>query len=324
MRLAVASFVVCAGMFGDLAIATAAPPTPAETRVEDADRRTRARSLANDGYALFQAGRFEDALRIFERADSVYHATTIALMAARCAVELGRLEEAAARFRRILDEPLPEPASEAFVEARRAAAEELAPVAAKLGRIRVALPAGGRPRLRIDGEERSREAVEPSVFLRAGEHRFELLNGDEVASSRTIVVVGGDDRSVRFDDASSSDASALGRGRLTGGLVALGVAAAGFAVGATTGVFAIHEQSRLESLCPTKRCAPDLASVADSANRYATVSTVGLVTGGVAAALGVAVLVWPASRSVGNGSRASSPHLAVEVGPAGAWVRGRF
>src|SRR5690348_13168824 len=68
--------------------------------------RDLARSLADAGLELFQAGRVEDAAAKFEAAEAAFHAPTTLLYLARCKAKLGKLLAARALYRRLASEAL--------------------------------------------------------------------------------------------------------------------------------------------------------------------------------------------------------------------------
>ncbi len=75
------------------------------------------------------------------------------------------------------------------------------------------------------------------------------------------------------------------------GFIGLGVGAAGLVVGSVSGLVAMSRHSTLESDCPTGKCRSSDQSTIDGFRTMATVSTVGFVIGGVAAAAGGALLL---------------------------------
>ena len=78
----------------------------ARAEASASDRAT-ARALAGEGYAALKKKDYETAEDRFRRADELVHAPTLVVDHARALVGLGRLGEAYAAYRAVLDEPLP-------------------------------------------------------------------------------------------------------------------------------------------------------------------------------------------------------------------------
>ncbi|MBM4360827.1 MAG: hypothetical protein FJ096_22215, partial [Deltaproteobacteria bacterium] len=116
---------------------------------------------------------------------------------------------------------------------------------------------------------------------------------------------------------------AAGGGHVVGAGIAFGAAVAGAATGVAAGLLALDRLGELEERCPSKRCSPADQPIADAANRYATVSTIGFVAAGLGAAVGIGVLVWPKSQATGAATIERAT-LTLELAPTSAWLRGRF
>jgi hypothetical protein len=84
---------------------------------------------------------------------------------------------------------------------------------------------------------------------------------------------------------------------------------------------ALDAESELEERCPSKWCPPEDEELARSAERNATLSTVGFVVGGVAAAVGVVLLGVAATT---DDEPDSQPSVALELGAGSALLRGWF
>jgi hypothetical protein len=123
--------------------------------------------------------------------------------------------------------------------------------------------------------------------------------------------------------ASSSSTSARDAGgsasnpQKTWGWVALGVGAAGMALGTTTGIMVATKRSELKDGCPDGQCGPAYWSKADTYDTLRTLSVVGFIVGGVGAAAGVTLLLTSPKQE-------SKPSVGVWLTPATAVVRGEF
>lgn len=221
-------------------------PAPAS-----AEGRERARTLANKGYALFEAGKHEEALKAFEEAERSFHAPTLMLMIARTHALLNHPAEARTVYQHILDEKLANYAPPEFFDAQEKARKELA-----------ALP----PSDSAEAPGASPSTTPPPV-----------TTGPEVATPVASEVPAEEPRA--------------SKGSLVPAIAAFGVAGVGLGIGAVTGLMTFSKVSDFNEACPGGQCSPSEQARLDSANTVATVSTVSFVVAGVAAAAGVTLLI---------------------------------
>jgi hypothetical protein len=110
-----------------------------------------------------------------------------------------------------------------------------------------------------------------------------------------------------------------------GPIVLLATGGAGIVVGSIFGGLALSNKSNLDSVChPKSNCPASSQSDIDALNRNATISTVGFIVGGVAAAAGG---IWLIAGSGGKSSeRAHSGRVQVHpwIGATSAGVSGAF
>lgn len=104
----------------------------------DADKAT-ARALAEEGIALKQAQKYEEALDKLTRAQQIFDAPTHLLLIGQCQVSLGKLVEGAETFRRLQRSKLDPGAPPAFVSAKKQADEELRAVEPRIPKVRIQL-----------------------------------------------------------------------------------------------------------------------------------------------------------------------------------------
>ncbi len=114
-----------------IAIALVAPRISAQTE-ED---RAAARSLATQGIAAANEGRYAVALDLFTRAESLLHAPPHVLYMARAAAKLGQLVRARELYLKLGREELPASAPQAFRDAQTAANEEVKAVEPRLANL---------------------------------------------------------------------------------------------------------------------------------------------------------------------------------------------
>ncbi|MFS8071686.1 MAG: tetratricopeptide repeat protein, partial [Byssovorax sp.] len=99
-------------------------PSPAQAQ-DATSRQEAARAAGEEGLKLFTSGRWQEALEMFERAESEFHAVTLVLYMARCQRMRGKLVEARALYEQITGEALGPNAPGQFRTAQTQARGEL-------------------------------------------------------------------------------------------------------------------------------------------------------------------------------------------------------
>ena len=115
------------------------------------------------------------------------------------------------------------------------------------------------------------------------------------------------------------DTGGGGSGVMTGGFILGGVGAAGLLVGAITGGMAAGGKSSVDKLCPNKVCSTkEGKDKLNSTKTLATVSTVGLIAGGVMVAGGaVMVIVGATSKKKSSDKPTTGLQFVPSFGPTG-------
>lgn len=177
-----------------------AAPAAADEKAPAAQTKAVARSLADEGWKLYTAGRYEDALKAFTSAEANVHAPPLLLMMARTYDKLGRLLDARAVYRRILEEKLAADASPAFLQAQASAREELAALVPRIPVVKVGVrgAASSSVTLTLDGA-----SVEPSSFVERdpGDHVLVAAMAGRRSVTRTIHLAEGAEAQVVLDAA---------------------------------------------------------------------------------------------------------------------------
>jgi hypothetical protein len=101
------------------------------------EQRAGARSLATEGAAAFNEGRFKEAVDLFSKAESLMHAPPHLLFAARAHAKLGQFVKAREAYMKIVKEQLAPNAPQAFRDAQTAAEEERKQVEPHIGRLTI-------------------------------------------------------------------------------------------------------------------------------------------------------------------------------------------
>jgi hypothetical protein len=175
---------------GVLALSAIAPPAGAQTD----EQRAAARSLATQGNAAFEAGRYRDAVELFGKAESLMHAPPHLLFMARSHKKLGEFVRAREAYLKITRETLPASAPKAFRDAQAAAEEEVREVEPKIANLTVQIEGGaGAANLtvKVDGVVMSSVLVGVAQPIDPGTHQVEASATGFSAAPQTISIKDG-------------------------------------------------------------------------------------------------------------------------------------
>jgi hypothetical protein len=315
-----------------LAVALLALAPPA-LGADKTDPKFAARALADHGAALYEAGKYKEAIDVFTEADRLFHAPTLVLMRARAHAALGQLVQARAVYQSIVDEQLAEGAPAAFVDAQRTARAELEAIDRRIPALRVTLHGGDGRGVKVSVDDVEVQGYGPDRWfpLDPGTHRVTVVPFGGVGVSRSVELAEGARASVDVELPVAPVAAPPpplppppppGRPWFVPAMMGFGLGVVGLAVGTGTGVVAMNDGADLRRRCGGSVCrasAPGFAqekSDIAAAQGMATASTVGFVVAGVGAAVGVVLLV------VKPGSRPAPASAAIVVGPGTLGVLG--
>ncbi|HEX6276470.1 MAG TPA: hypothetical protein VFZ53_25690 [Polyangiaceae bacterium] len=304
------------------------------------EQRAAARDLATEGADAFDAGRYQDAIDRFTRAESLVHAVPHLLFLARSHAKLKQYVKAREAYLKILNEVLPPNASQAARNAKTEASSEISAVESKIARLTI----------QIEGKESAKELVvtvngapvppvlvgapqpvdpgeltvaaaasglraEPqSVTLGEGERKEVLLKLVADASAPAVVAAPAPVASTTPSDSEPRDEGASGgaNGLRIGSYVAFGVGAVGLGVGTVFLLQSSSKRSEADDLCtlPGGACDKEnedkvnaLDADADSAG---AIGVAGLIVGGIGVATGVTLFVLSSGSSSSAGASAGS------------------
>ncbi|AKT37377.1 tetratricopeptide repeat protein [Chondromyces crocatus] len=301
-----------------------------------------ARASADRGFEHFEAGRFEEAIRAFEEAHAKYPAPTILLKLAQANARIGRLREARRHYLRVVDEKLALYAPRAFFETQEQAKVELEALLPRLPSLQVSVT--GAPadqvRLVIDGRASERRvvvldpgihtvtatapgraSVTQKVTLQEGRRHvitLRLLAPSSTRSPHSTPEAGSERGTPVVDEPEESGAVRSSRRNVLPAVGAFGLAGVAVGVGAVTGALSLGATASMEKECLDFRCYDGAGGEHhDRAGALGAVSTVSFVVAGVAAGVGVGLLLWPA-KSDGR------PAVALRVSPGWMGVEGTF
>lgn len=277
------------------------------------DPREVARALARAGLKLLEAHDYAGAYEQLEAAEARFHAPTNLFWMARAQVGRGKLVAARALYERVLAEPLPPDAPEAFVRAHRGAAEALGELVPRIPTLTVVVvgPAAPRTRVFVDdaplaSADRGRpRAVDP------GRHTILLQVPDEAPVVRAVDVLEGKSTRIELSAGAPGPGAPAPSGRARAGslappAVAFGLGGLALGTGIVTGIVALGRVDDLQSRCRGDRCPPDEQSDAARTRRIANISTISFVVAGVATATGLALL-WVRGSSGGEARKTGAP-----------------
>ncbi len=287
--------------------------SPARADVPDAATTQTAVRLSDEASTLFQAGKFADALNLYERAFALVRRPTLGVRIARCLERLGRLNEASERYLTVSRMALPPDLDpDKLAKQREATIQADAERNALMPRIPGVI-------IQLKGPATATVTIDDVVIPQAlfgmkraadpGLHHIVAKNGDEVVT-RDVTLKEGEVQTTSIElrepppalitqngtAPTTADTSHTSPMR-TIGFVGIGVGAAGLALGVVSGLLALSGQSDLQGKCgDSLACSNVYASNVSAYNTERILTSVGLIAGGVLAATGV-VLVFTAPKS---------------------------
>jgi hypothetical protein len=293
-------------------------PTSAFAQSSDADRAT-ARVLGQEGQDALDKKDFKTAEDCFKRADSLFHAPTLALGLARSYAGGGKFVAAQEAYNRVVREGTPVGAPEVFKRAVQEATAELAQIAPKIAAVTITVTGADAPKVTLDDASVPTAALGVKRPVDPGSHvvkatadgfapaelKFSVVEGGTATAQLTLEKVSSVAASGPASGAPIAGVSPAagatgsdtvvtstdtGSGRVpskTIGIIALGVGAAGLATGAITGLMAMGKASDLKDRCVNGACPADQQSNIDSYKTFGLVSTIGFVVGAVGAGAGI-------------------------------------
>jgi hypothetical protein len=333
-----ASRALSALILAIVVVAMASPAWGAEP--VDAASRSTARKLGQEAVKLFEAGDYPGALDKFNTADSLVPAPTLGLYAARCLVKLGRLVEASERYLEVTRMQLDRNAIPVMRKAQAEAVAErdkLLPSIPSL-EIRLEGPQGSGVDVLVEGKPLLPGLLGEKRPVNPGKYRIEAKRTDAAVTEDVVVIAGTPARVVlKLPPLPPPPAGHMPALRM-GGWAAIGVAGAGVIVGGVSGLVALAKGQGLLLQCPNHVCtSPATYTGAGAYDAARVASTVGFITGGVALAVGIPILVvspkveyaYPDGRPAPPPKdQASLPRIEVSLagGPTGggAGLRGIF
>jgi hypothetical protein len=152
-----------------------------------------ARAAATEGAKAFQEGRWQDAVDLFTRAESLVHAPPHLLFLARAQVKLGRLVAARELYNKILREPLAGDAPPAFLTAREAAEAEIETIEPRLARLTIKVEGASEKPVTVtmDGRPVASALIGVSAPADPGKHELSATAEGFIAKPQTVTLAEG-------------------------------------------------------------------------------------------------------------------------------------
>lgn len=305
--------------------------------------RAGARAAAQQGAQAYAEGRYEEAVDLFTRAESLVHAPPHLLYMARSYEKQGRLVKAREEYLKITREQLSADAPEAFVDAQNNAQTELNALEPRIAYVAVTVkPADASAQVMIDGNELAAALIGVETPIDPGKHRVVAVVAGSEGAPQEVEIAEGAHVALEVAPPSATPAAETappptttvadegpsdpGQGLRIGSYVAFGVGAVGLGVGTVFLIKGLGKSSDADKLFDS--CVPncsttetkDVNDLDDDAASAKTMAVVGYAVGAVGIGAGVTLLILSNKAS----QEASGASIRPWVGWQSAGVTGTF
>jgi hypothetical protein len=315
------------------------------------EERSAARAAAGQGADAFEAGRWQEAVDLFTRAEAIVHSPIHLLYLGRAQVKLGQWVKAYENFNRIKREGAPANAPAAVKKAVDDAAKELGSLEPQLPQVatRVKNPTGD-VEVQMDGTPIPPLLVGLMRPVDPGQHVFVAKTATASSESVTLDVQPSSRHTVELElkpltapappppvtappPATPLAPATIDTGASSGGTNgmriasygAFGLGVVGVALGTVFIIQAGSTQKEADDLCPSEPCdparKPEIDKKDDDAASQRTLALVGYGVGGVALATGVTLFILSGKKSE---AAARAPSIQPYVGYRAAGITGTF
>ena len=304
------SRVLCPARTVAVVAALACSALASSPRAQGDSAAARAIAKGQEGLALFEQGKKDEALSSFRQAEVLYHSPVFLLYAGRSLRAIGRLTEARATLRRVDEETIPATAPAPWKQAQADARGEIATLAAEIPSVVVNVVGGSTgTRVTIDGTpavagQRIELDPGPHVVVATDDERHEAKTVTLAPRAETeSVVITLSPAAVQAHADHALAPPPVGDGppsrAPTAGLVTIGAGGVLIVAGGVVGVLALVDAKAARrslpdtcdgTTCPSSR-KDEVEGRLDAARRLGIASDVLFVSGGVAAAIGIYVVI---------------------------------
>jgi hypothetical protein len=298
---------------------------------------------------LFDQGKREEALALFQEVYDETKSPNARLMAARCLVALGRTaegyDELYATMREAASKAQTEPK---YGKTRDAAAAEIGILEPKVGKIVVAL-VDPDAKVTLNGQKLPPGRLGVPLATMPGTLQLVATRRDGATVRREETIAAGETKTVTLVFPSSPVTTGeppappappaatppvepppvedlppvkTGGGVRVAGFVVAGLGAVGMGVFGATYAVAQGKYDSLKANCGTMRCTdPKYADVIDTGKRMELVSNVSVAVGGAALGVGLAMIVFGGPKTQPPSKTGAWPSTSVVVSPYGTQLR---
>lgn len=277
---------------------------------------------------LFVEQKYDAALLLFRKAYEQSQSPNAHLMIGKCLLALNRLPEAYDEFAATMREAAKRAETEPkYADTRDAAATELAPLEAKVGKVVITLvDAGTGLRVLLGGTELQNEKLGTPVAVVPGMVEIVVEGLAQGRATRREEIKGGETKAVVFGAPEPKSLSPKanitvpmtkqtvgaesGGGVRKAGFAVLGLGLVGMGLFAFGGLQGNARFATLEKECGTSRCTdPKYADLIESGKTFDLVANIGLGVGAAGLMAGTIMVV------TGGVSKPKTTNAAVFVGP---------
>ncbi|MFO0616991.1 MAG: hypothetical protein U0414_30630 [Polyangiaceae bacterium] len=306
----------------------------AQAQPEAPDAGTRAIAIGSEGKGFYEQGRFGDALAKFREADAIVHSPVFTLYIARTERRMGKLLEARADYAKILAEVLAKDDPDPWVAAHRDATTELAQIEPLIPHVTLTLERPSVAPATLDDQPvrwGERTEINPGAHvvriasIAPYEQKFTVDEGkDETVVVRPPEPLAPAVPDPRRPARREPVVVPAQPGSLVPGAVVLGVGLGALTVGGIFSGIALAARGDVDPSCLeapgcTGQVRQDSSDANDRAGLFGNTSTGLFIGGGIASAIGVALLVVRP-----GGTPETTTPVALVVSPGWMGVRGAF
>jgi hypothetical protein len=327
------------------------------------EQRAGARTLATEGAAAYNDGRFKDAVDLFTKAESLMHAPPHVLYIARAHTKLGQFVKAREEYIRITKEQLPPNSPAAFRDAVNTAKKELDAINPKIGSLEIKVEGSENAKdliVKVDGAPIASVLLGVPQPMDPGEHHIEATATGLKAMPQTVRLADGDKASTMLklepdpgaaaaaalpgapgaapgapppgapvqDTSVSMDTTSPNNGMRIGAYAALGVGVVGLGLGTVFLLKSSSKRSDADDICnlPGGACPVNRRDEVKQLDNDASSASTLSIVGYAVGGVGVAAGVVLLVLSGKSESAPSTAHAAVYPWISGnsAGIAGRF
>lgn len=335
----IATAIALAGSFASVASPSAAQP---------GEPLASAMGRFDAAQTLFDQGKHADALALFQSVLDETRSPNARLMAARCLVALGRIAEGYDELQATVRDAAARAETEPkYARTKDAAAAELDPLEAKIGKIVIILVEPDAT-VSLDGKKLAADRLGVPIPVVPGKLAIVATRSDGTSVRRGETVRGGETKTIplafpgtpgplpvkpaapRGADTAAPEAgtgaspgpAGTGGGVRVAGFVIAGLGAVGMGIFGGTYAAAQSRYDALKTACGGSRCTdPQYADVVDAGKRMELVSNVSLVAGVVALGAGAATIIFGGPSMKPSSRTGAWSTTSVALSPYGAQIR---